>query len=248
MRLSWTLNSNQALWAAVSRAVRTPSRIDHDLTEGTPPYLVVIKGGDDFTSETVIAYELGYRAALTSKWTASASAFYNQYDHVRSTSFTPDTILPLYFANNLEGNTYGLELSSNYQITETWSLHAGYNLLREHFRVKPGAYDLSNARNETADPEHQLSVRTSLALPMRTELTAALRWVDTLQTNDGPTPGAVPSYFEMDVRAAWHANERLELSVAGQNLLHNHHPEYGFPGPTRTEIERSVYGKVAWRY
>ncbi|MGB6308397.1 MAG: hypothetical protein WBF89_11420 [Steroidobacteraceae bacterium] len=27
-----------------------------------------------------------------------------------------------------------------------------------------------------------------------------------------------------------------------------HHPEYGFPDPTRVEIQRSVYGKLAWRY
>jgi iron complex outermembrane receptor protein len=58
----------------------------------------------------------------------------------------------------------------------------------------------------------------------------------------------VPSYFELDTRLAWHAGERLELSIVGQNLLHNHHPEYGQPGPMRVEIQRSVYGKVAWRY
>ena len=109
-------------------------------------------------------------------------------------------------------------------------------------------FDLSNARNETADPEHQLSIRSSINLPRRTELSAALRWVDTLQTNNGPAPGTVPSYFELDARAAWHANDRLEFSLAGRNLLHNHHPEYGFPDPARVEIERSVYGKLAWRY
>jgi iron complex outermembrane receptor protein len=247
-RLSWALTSSQFAWAAVSRAVRTPSRIDHDLTEGTPPYLVVLKGGSDFTSEALIAYELGYRAEISSRVTTSISTFYNQYDDVRGTSFTPVTILPLYFANDLAGHTYGLELSSNFKLTESWSLHAGYTLLREHLHVQPGAFDLSNSRNETADPEHQLSIRSSVTLPHRTELMTAIRWVDTLQTNNGPTAGSVPSYFELDARAAWHVSERLELSLAGQNLLHNHHPEYGFPDPSRVEIQRSVYGKLAWRY
>jgi iron complex outermembrane receptor protein len=247
-RLSWNVSSSQALWAAVSRAVRTPSRIDHDLSEGAPPYPVAVKGGSDFTSEAVIAYELGYRAQLNSKFTASVSSFYNQYNDVRSTSITPVTILPLYFANNLKGDTYGLEFSGNYQVSDNWSLHAGYTLLREHLRVKPGQYDLSNARYETADPEHQFSIRSSLNLPWHAELDAGLRWVDTLQTYNGPTPGTVPAYFELNTRLAWHASERLELSLAGQNLLHNHHPEYGMPDPTRVEIQRSVYGKVAWRY
>lgn len=247
-RLSWALNTNQALWAAVSRAVRTPSRVDTDLSEGTPPYLVLLKGNPDFTSEALLAYELGYRAQLNSAFTASVSSFYNQYNDIRSTSFTPDTILPLYFANNLEGDTYGMEFSGNYQVTEDWSLHAGYTLLRENLRVKPGQFDLDDALNETADPRGQFSLRSALTLPRRTELMAALRWVDTLHTNNGPTPGTVPSYFELDTRLAWHLSTRLELSLAGQNLLHSRHPEYGFPDPARPEIERSAYGKIAYRY
>jgi len=75
-----------------------------------------------------------------------------------------------------------------------------------------------------------------------------LRWVDTLQTNSGQLPGSVPAYFELESRLAWHASDRLELSLVGQNLLHNHHPEYAFPDASRPEIQRSVYGKFAWRY
>ncbi len=243
-RLSWNLSSDQALWAAISRAVRTPSRIDRDLSEAAPPYLVVLKGGSNFTSETVIAYELGLRAQFNSRFTASISSFYNEYNDVRSASVTPNTFFPFYFANNVAGHTDGLELSGNYQVVDGWSLHAGYTLLEEHLHVKPGQYDLNNARNEVADPEHQLSLRSSLNLPGRLELDAGLRWVDTLHL----AAGTVPAYFEMDTRLAWHAGERLELSIVGQNLLHNHHPEYGVPDPTRVEIERSVYGKVAWRY
>ena len=247
-RLGWTLSSSQSLWGAVSRAVRTPSRVDHDLSEGTPPSLVLLEGGADFGSETVIAYELGYRAQLNSALTASVSSFYNHYNDVRSTSFTPGTILPLFFANNLEGDTDGVEFSGNYRVSEAWSLHAGYTLLVEHLRVKPGELDLNNALNETSDPKHQFSVRSSLNLARHAEFDAALRWVDTLHDNNGATPGTVPSYFELNTRLAWHASERLELSLVGENLLHNHHPEYGFPDPTRVEIERSVYGKLTWRY
>jgi iron complex outermembrane receptor protein len=247
-RLSWTITPGQALWAAVSRAVRTPSRIDRDLSEATPPYFVVVEGGADYASEDVIAYELGYRAQMNSRASMSVSSFYNQYDNVRSTSITPATLIPFFFANNLDGHTYGLEFSGDYQITEGWSLHGGYTLLREHLSVEPGRFDLNNARNETADPKHQLSIRSSFALPGRVELAAGLRWVDKLEINNGPTIETVPSYFELDSRLAWHATARLELSLVGQNLLHSRHAEYGFPAPTRPEIERSVYGKLAWRY
>jgi hypothetical protein len=83
---------------------------------------------------------------------------------------------------------------------------------------------------------------------LRERLRVKSRWVDTLLTNNGPTAGTVPSYFELSSRLAWHVNDRLEVALAGQNLLHNHHPEYGYPDPTRVEIERSAYGKIAWRY
>lgn len=247
-RLQWNATANQMFWGAVSRAVRTPSRIDRDLSEGEPPYFVLLAGGADFTSETLIAYELGYRAQLGPKVAASISAFYNDYNDVRSTALNPVTIFPLFFQNNLEGDTYGAEITANYQILSWWRLHAGYDLLKEQIRIKPGQTDFNNALNETADPQQQFSLRSSMDLPQNTELDAGLRWVDTLHNNNGPTVGTVPSYFELDVRLAWHPTKRLELSIVGQNLLHDHHPEYGFPGPTREEIGRSVYGKVTWRF
>ncbi|HEY9508985.1 MAG TPA: TonB-dependent receptor, partial [Verrucomicrobiae bacterium] len=123
-----------------------------------------------------------------------------------------------------------------------------YNLLKEDLRVKSGKSDINDALNETADPQHQFSLRSSMDLPHRVELDAALRWVDTLHNNRGSTVGTVPSYFELDVRLGWHPTDRLELSIVGQNLLHDQHPEYGFPDSTREEITRSVYGKVTWRW
>jgi iron complex outermembrane recepter protein len=75
-----------------------------------------------------------------------------------------------------------------------------------------------------------------------------LRWVDELHNNNGATVGTVPSYFELEARVAWRPVKNLELSIVGQNLLHDHHPEYGFPGPTREEIVRNVYGKISWQF
>jgi iron complex outermembrane receptor protein len=248
VRLKWDVTPNQMLWSAVSRAVRTPSRIDHDLTEGTPPNFALLKGGPDFESETVIAYEFGYRTQLGSKFAASLSAYYNEYNDVRSTSFTPNTILPLFFANNLEGDTRGFEFTSSYQMEDWWQLSAGYDLLKENIGVKAGQTDINDALNETADPEHQFSVRSSMNLPKNLDLDAQLRWVDTLHNNSGSTVGTVPSYFELNLRVGWKPTNNIELSIVGQNLLHDHHPEYGFPSTTREEISRSVYGKVAWHY
>lgn len=255
-RVHWNLTPAQMLWAAVSRAVRTPSRIDRDLVEPThlpaPFPQSILNGGSDFASETLIAYELGYRGQIGAQTVASISIFYNDYDHVRSTTPAPPGFptlgFPLVFHNNLEGETHGVELSATYQVLAGWRLQGTYSLLKEHLHIKPGQVDFSNGLNETADPAQQFSLHSAMDLPQNVALDAGLRWVDTLHNNNGPNAGTVPSYFELDVRLGWHPTKQLELSLVGQNLLHNHHPEYGFPSPTREEVERSFYGKVTWRF
>ena len=243
VRLRWSMAPSQTLWAAVSRAVRMPSRYDRDIFQPRPPP-VVATGGKNFVSETVIAYELGYRVQLASDFSTSVSAFYNSYDRLRSFGPAPGTTHPVFFANNLGGETHGLELSVQYQVRDGWRLRGGYDLLLEHLRVKPGQMDIFGGRNETSDPEHQASFGTSWDLPHNVSFDTNLRWVDTLPT----TNGTVPSYFELDARMAWRPNDRLELSLVGQNLLHDHHPEFGIAVPRREEIQRSVYGKAAWRF
>jgi iron complex outermembrane receptor protein len=255
-RLQWNYASQQMLWAAVSRAVRTPSRIDRDLREPTllpaPFPASILNGGDDFSSEKLIAYELGHRAQLGARLAISLSLFYNDYSDIRSLTpgrpGFPSFGFPLVFANDLEGETHGLELSATYQPFDAWRLRGGYNLLKEHLRIKPGGVDFSNARNETADPEHQITLHSALDLSAHLQFDVGARWVDTLHNNNGPTPGTVPSYFEADARLAWRFSGNLEFSVVGQNLLHDQHPEYGFRGASRPEIERGVYGKVLVSY
>ncbi len=255
-RLKWNLAEAQMVWAAVSRAVRMPSRIDHDLEEPTPnlvPFGIkeLLIGGSDFESETVVTYELGYRAQLAKEFSTSISTFFNNYSDIRSTSSTPSGplgLLPLYFQNNLEAQTGGVEWTVDYQVLEGWRMHAGYDLLQENVWVKPGQTDLNNALNETADPKNQVFVRSSMDLPGDLELDPAFRWVDSLTYNyNAGVPGVVPSYAELDLRLAWHPIKDIEISVTGQNLLHDYHLEYAAGGPFE-EIQRSVYGKLACRF
>ena len=265
-RIRWNLSPAQLAWAAISRAVRTPSRYDHDLevpsglVDAPPPYQfppAYLTGNPNFEAETLIAYEAGYRAVLGPRLTGSLSTFYNVYQDLRSVSLTPTTATyvfpyPAFFENNLEGDTYGAELSASYQILQWWRLHLGYDLLRESIHVRPGATDATGASNETADPQQQVMLRSSMDLPRGITFDAALRWVDTVWINNGPTGGAVvgtvPGYFGLDARLAWKVSPRLELSVTGQNLLHEYHPEYGFPSATREEIARSVFARLTWGY
>ena len=238
-RLAWKITRQQLLWAAVSRAVRTPSRIDRDLF--TPP---VTTGSPGFDSETLIAYELGYRVQPHKRLSLSIATFYNDYDDIRNIE-PNDPLAPtgLIFSNGQEGESYGVEVTADFRVNDWWRLRAGYTGMQVDVRTKSDRIDLNLSRGEAADSNHQFSLRTSLDLPGNLEFDAGFRWVSRI-TN---LVAEVPDYAELDLRLAWRPHPNLELSIVGQNLLNNHHAEYGtLPG--RQEIERSVYGKVLWRF
>jgi len=250
-RLKWVPAEGQMLWTAVSRAVRMPSRVDRDERVPTPLLAPTIEnlliGGADFRSETLIAYELGYRAQLTPELSSSLSTFFNVYDDIRSVEpAAPPNLLQ--FANGLQAQTYGAELSLDFQALEEWRLHVGYVLLQETVWVSQGETDFSNALNETADPQNQLFLRSSMGLgPV--ELDAALRWVDSFIFNDDQTPGTVPEYWELDARLGWRAIPGLEFSLVAQAVLNDQHAEYVISGSDpREEIQRSIHGKVTVQF
>jgi iron complex outermembrane receptor protein len=236
VRLAWTPDTRQTVWGAISRAVRSPSRIDREFyAPAAPPYLLA--GGTNFLSEDLLAYELGYRVQPIERLSLSVATYYNDYDHIRS--LRPGS--PFVIANDLKGESYGVELAGTLQITDWWRVRAGYNYLHKRLVVKPGGADLNNGSGEGNDPEHQFSFRSSMDLPGDLQLDAGLRFVDSL-----PSP-SVPSYFGLDVRLQWKPAKDWELAVVGQNLVDRRHPEFGAPA-TREEIERSVYGRVTWSF
>jgi len=246
IRLRWQVDNDHTLWTAVSRAVRTPSRYDRDLSiPAIPPG--VITGSEYFASERVTTAELGYRGKFGDRWAASVTFFYNEYYNLRGLSPTPVTFLPLYYSNSVEGRTHGAEVWVDFAMFNWWSWHAGYARLDENLYVKPGMTDFQNAMGETADPQNQFSLRTAIDLPHDFEFNAFCRWVDPLVITAFNTPGTVPGYCELDARLAWHPSKAWEISLVGRNLLHSQHPEYGSPGPQREELQRAIFAKVAWK-
>ncbi|MGH2603337.1 MAG: TonB-dependent receptor plug domain-containing protein, partial [Dehalococcoidia bacterium] len=139
-RVDWRLHASGTLWAAVSRAVRTPSRIDREFfVPGQPPY--ALAGGPDFDSEEALAYELGYRhqrGALA----LSVATFYNRYHGLRSLEqVNPPAASPVVIANGQDGESYGAEVAADYWITRAWRLRGGYTELRIHIWPNPGSTD-----------------------------------------------------------------------------------------------------------
>jgi len=242
-RLTWMPTEYNTIWAAISRAVRTPSRIDTDFSLLLTPSFPVVQTSDDFKSETLLAYELGWRSLPYDNFSCSMALFYNQYDHVRTAEPGPPPFgLPITFGNGVEGNTYGMELCAENVVTDWWRLRGGYTWLKKDLSVKSGSNDLNDGTAESNDPEEQFLLQSSLDLPGNVEWDIIVRTVDML-----PDP-FVPSYVELDMRIGVRPTNHLELSIVGQNLLDDRHPEFIPSSPSPREIERSVYGTMIVRW
>ena len=235
-RMGWQATPKDFLWAAVSRAVRTPSRIERDLTAPG-----IVNTSPDFESENLVAYEAGWRSQLTPDASLSVSLFYNDYTDLRTTSPAPVTILPVTFGNGLEGHTYGADIWASYSPFRWWRLNPGYGILRKDFQLKPGQFDIAGTQTVLGhDPGHQVFMRSYMDLPHDMELYVGLRQIGSLPDVN------VPAYFEADVRLSWHATRNLEVSLVGENLVHSRHAEANQP-PIHY-IPRSGYLGVRWSF
>ncbi len=235
-RLAWQPVDHTFLWAAISRAVRTPNRIDREL-EALP----ILTPANDFHSEEMLAYEMGYRGQLSPALTLSVSTYFNVYNDIRTTGTSAGGVPPLSLQNGRSGRTYGVEAWATYQMSDWWRLDAGVNAMGKKTRVAAGQVDLIPNQHIGNDPAFQGSLRSTVFVTSDVDLSVAVRAVDDL-----PDP-AVPAYAELDLRVAWRALPNLELAVSGENLLHESHAEVGDLA-TRREVRRSVFATARWAY
>jgi iron complex outermembrane receptor protein len=243
-RLAWTPTEHQTLWAAFSRAVRMPSRIDEDLRFIPVPTngLVFVRGNPDFEPEEVFAYEIGYRLRPHEALFIDVATYYNRYEGLRSLEPTPPIGIPLEQQNLLDAETYGAEIALKYQATSWWRLGASYTYLHKNLLPRSNSQDPNRGSVEGNDAPHLFSLWSSMDFPHQISVDGILRFVDAL-----PNP-SVPSYLTLDARVAWRPLNSLEIAVVGQNLFDNQHREFGPASPTTAEVERGVYGKVTWRF
>src|SRR6266566_2977440 len=246
-RVSWRPGSSGTLWAAVSRALRTPSRIDRELfAPAKPPYFLA--GGPDFHSEEELAYELGYRYQHGTLG-LSVATFYSRYHGLRSVEqVNPPAPVPIVIGNGQDGESYGAEVTAEYWLTNRWRVHAGYTELRVHVWPNPGSTDMSRGSGESQVPDRQFLLQSSVDLPAHLGLAAWFRAIDDINNQ------LVPAYAELNATLTWQPTSHLDLSLVGQNLLHGQHREFGAPPAsptapdTRRDIQRGVYGTVAWHF
>ena len=232
-RIAWRPSADSMVWAAVSRAVRTPSRIDRELVSPG-----VIVPATDFESEDLIAYELGYRTQPLQNVTFSINLYRHEYEGLRTLNLTPTVILPARYANDMDGEIYGAEIWGDLDVSSDWRLSAGVTMLEADLRpASQWALDFNGSGD---DPSYQLFLRSSASLNPDWMLDLDVRAIDEIRPD-------VPAYVEMNARLAWRINEHAELSLAGRNLLDEAHPE-SFDEGALLQARRSIQVGLGWRY
>lgn len=252
LRLTWPLSDRHTVWAAVTRAVRIPARLNTDLVLSAPfelpggvPLYFNIFGSDAYQSEELLATEFGYRALLRDSLSIDIALFQNDYDNLQTQEVGAPMvvgdppayiILPGTLANGMRGNTRGGTLVAKWQALPDWRIQLQYAYLDFDLRLKPGSLDENALSVAGNSPKHQAAVHSYLGLPASLELYTGLRYTDEL-----PSFG-IPDRLALDLSLGWRPRDDLRIALTVRDLNDDDHVEFG----GSSLIERSAYLTATW--
>lgn len=237
VRLAYQASPRALFWAAVSKAVRTPSRIDRELQ-----FSPLLLPSTDFDTEKLTAVEAGYRGEPASWLSLSVNLFYNFYKDIRTTEFLDGVTIPIELLNGRRGRTYGIEVWGKAQVTPWWRIALGATTLHKNFHVVDDRVDLQPINSIGVDPKWQVVGSSDMNLTPKLKLTLDVRGVGQLDLAP-----AVGSYVDAGGKLGYDLTDRVELFVAGRNLLHRAHLENGDAGASQ-QAKRSIYAGTRLRF
>ena len=213
MRLAWLPSAATTGWAAVSRAVRTPSRADSDLylDFGMP----IPVGNPDLESERVVSYELGVRHSVSRRVYFDLAGYYNDYARLIVGS-----------ANDGTAKLAGTEFAARLQATESWNLAGTYTWT--------SVEEQSHPNSPLYPPRHMFGLRSYLDLPAQLEGDVSLYHVARYSKD-------IPENTRLDLRLGWVPADGFEMSLGLLNLLDEGHLEARGGTRLATDVPRSVH-------
>jgi iron complex outermembrane recepter protein len=253
LRALWRPSSRQSIWAAVSRAVRTPNLYDQGVhfvqalipAEGPLPVAITFEGSPDFRSEVMRALETGYRSQI-GDLSIDVALFNSEYTRLSGLQIgapelgaelgVPVVRLPITLDNGAGATANGAELSATWKARDWWRFAGAYSYTHVTFSGTP-------SETTRAVPEQQWQVRSSMNPTARLDLDTALFHVGAVETTN------VMSYYRLDARVQWHVSSAFDVAVGAQNLLRKARPEFV---DITTAIEPSLirpraYLEATWR-
>ena len=263
-RLMWTPTEETSIWGAVSRAVRTPSRIEWDenvhivVPIGKGKFGQLVKYSDHPDDEKLLAYEIGARQQITKSASVDVTGFVNSYDDLidlqnRGTvvdpSAKPPTEILQQYSNDQAATTYGIEIAGKWKVAPNWRLEGSYSLLIANVHdtragVVPNATALADA-----SPQNQFQVHSYWTVIKNVDFNQSVYYVQ--GTGNGNVLGATglppSSYTRLDLGLIWHPHPNLDISVGVQNAFDPHHLEASYNAASSSYVDRAAYAEFAVR-
>jgi iron complex outermembrane receptor protein len=257
IRTLWKPRKKHSMWAAFSRAVRTPSFFeDKNDTDSFPgfvegvPALVRILGTADNKAENVLSYEFGYRWQAEQNLYFDFTTYLNQYDNIidrvqKSVFFEtspspPHFVAPQFFENVSTAEVVGAELSAEWVPISALQITGSYSLNKISISpFKPIAF---LQESEEDEPQHLFNVRSYLKLPRGFSFDTFLYYVSENGARD------VGAYTRMDIRLGWKPTKQVDISFMARNLLDPQHPEFNSQRQFVSETQRDFYTKATVRF
>lgn len=266
-RMVWTPTERQSFWGAVSRAVRTPSRADSDLSATIAQVATTVNlgpmtfpatmhmnvtGNPNFESEELIAYELGYRTQPTKNFSVDVALFYNDFNNLRTQNATTPILdtsdplnisieVPVAIANNMKGEAYGLEIAANWQVTKRWKLAGSFSWLETFLHHTDPAGDPIGENAEDETPQHQASLRSYFDLPNDLEFDTSLFYFSSFYKT--------PEHLRCDIRLGWNPISPWEFSVKVENIFDDQHREFfDSLGLVTGDVPRNIFAELKYTF
>jgi iron complex outermembrane recepter protein len=262
-RLLWTPTPSTTVWAAVSRAVRTPSRIDSDLrlvaqvVDAPPVTRVEALGSDTLEAEALIAYEAGYRVVPDARLSLDVAAYYHDYNRLRSLAPGPPAldgdvlVVPYTVGNQAHARSYGGTASATVRVSSQWRVRASYTYLNMTAGLDDGVLPGTIPDvNPGLNPSHQLGVWNSFELPANLELDVIGRYISELEATEA-IGDEVDAYVQADARLGLTLTPRIAFELIGRNLLSRRRVEFFQSASTPGRggaIARQLRARLTWTF
>jgi iron complex outermembrane receptor protein len=254
-KLYWVASNQHSFWSSFSHAARVPSRVERGaflelpIIPGSPAPVSLLAGNSTLDSETVDAYELGYRFQPTPNVLFDSAFYYNHYRKL--ITFIPGTpflqsgipVIALTSINAFHGDTYGGEIAADWQALDRLKFRTSYSYIAMQLHADTASAAGFTSGIEGDTPHNQFNIRSYFDLTNNWELNTILYYTDIVPDR------TIPAYLRFDAQINWKPLSNVELSLIGHDVFDSHHPEYKSTiTPNIIEIDRSLYAKIAIKF
>ncbi|WP_109486689.1 TonB-dependent receptor plug domain-containing protein [Occallatibacter savannae] len=261
--LIWTPDSTQALWGAMSRAVRTPSDQDRDVQFLYPmgeadamPLFGLISGNPGLKSEIVIAEEVGYRRRFAKWFSADLAGFLNRYSDLQATYLGEPYLLPgppaglvqpFEYVNGFSAHAQGVEASIGWTPVASVRVLGSYAWMQARLHKHGDVMVQPSGGQDWSTPRNTFDVRAHWSATRTWSINAALNGNSTVPSSLNIPIAVVAGHTRFDMRVTHSFGEGLEFAVGGTNLLRSSHQEFYPEDYTLNAfVPRGLYLSLNW--